>query len=388
MAIATRTINPLHFEDLEPHRFEDLARQLIYDFRDWTSLEATGRQGSDEGFDARGWEVAVVGAGTTDEEGPEELVETKVEEDRVWLIQCKREKAISPKKLNTYLNAIGSSEASALYGLIFVASCDFSKKSRDEFRKWCGERGIREFHIWGKADLEDMLFHPKNDHLLFGYFGISLQIKKRSAKTTLRSILATKRQVIRHLGDVEGFYREPVLLRDPDAKEYPYSEDIENFDEVPLWRVYDFIGHYHSGIKILIRKHFAYLADDGVKWDCEERIRTNTHYDDPWPKKVEDGLERKARHFWMGLPEQNRATLEVIGLIPYDDILAIDENGDDIFPHPHIYVRFDKKAGTFIAGAYADLSVSGSNGRTASAEKENQIKYFPSTYPDAEEEQP
>lgn len=57
MAKATRTINPLHFEDLEPHRFEDLVRQLIYDFREWHRLEATGRQGSEDGFDIRGWEV-------------------------------------------------------------------------------------------------------------------------------------------------------------------------------------------------------------------------------------------------------------------------------------------------------------------------------------------
>jgi len=50
----SRTINPLHFEDLEPHRFEDLARQLVYDFRAWAGLEATGRSGADEGNRKRG----------------------------------------------------------------------------------------------------------------------------------------------------------------------------------------------------------------------------------------------------------------------------------------------------------------------------------------------
>lgn len=52
----TRTYGPLHLEDLEPHRFEDLVRQLLYDFRSWSQLEATGRTGSDDGFDARGRE--------------------------------------------------------------------------------------------------------------------------------------------------------------------------------------------------------------------------------------------------------------------------------------------------------------------------------------------
>ena len=31
---ATRTFAPLQFEALEPHRFEDLVRDLMYDYRD------------------------------------------------------------------------------------------------------------------------------------------------------------------------------------------------------------------------------------------------------------------------------------------------------------------------------------------------------------------
>ena len=52
----TKTLGPLHFDDLEPKRFKDLARQLVYDFRIWRRLEATGRAGSDDGFDARGYQ--------------------------------------------------------------------------------------------------------------------------------------------------------------------------------------------------------------------------------------------------------------------------------------------------------------------------------------------
>jgi hypothetical protein len=52
--IAPRTIGPLHVEDLEARWFENMVRQLIYDFRNGQMLEATGRSGSDSGFDARG----------------------------------------------------------------------------------------------------------------------------------------------------------------------------------------------------------------------------------------------------------------------------------------------------------------------------------------------
>src|SRR5206468_3142832 len=53
----TRTMAPIHFEDLDPHRFEDLVRQLAYDFRQWQSIESTGRGGADDGFDIRAYEV-------------------------------------------------------------------------------------------------------------------------------------------------------------------------------------------------------------------------------------------------------------------------------------------------------------------------------------------
>src|ERR1700731_1343442 len=96
----TRTIGPLHLEDLEPHRFEDMIRQLIYDFRNWRALESTGRPGSDVGFYARGFEI--VPSGGEREEPEEEEGETREAAltfagDRVWLVQCKREKRISPK---------------------------------------------------------------------------------------------------------------------------------------------------------------------------------------------------------------------------------------------------------------------------------------------------
>jgi len=52
----SKTLGPIHFEDLDPRRFEDLVRELAYDFRDWQSIEATGRGGSDDGFDIRAYE--------------------------------------------------------------------------------------------------------------------------------------------------------------------------------------------------------------------------------------------------------------------------------------------------------------------------------------------
>jgi hypothetical protein len=95
----TKTINPLHFEDLEPHRFEDLVRRLLYSFRDWNNIEATGRAGFDEGFDIRAWEKGTVVTNVDDEgeEGEHAL------EGRLWQVQGKREKTITPAKIRNMI---------------------------------------------------------------------------------------------------------------------------------------------------------------------------------------------------------------------------------------------------------------------------------------------
>lgn len=84
-----RTIGPLHFEDL--------ARQLAYEFKPWQRLEATGRSGSDDGFDARGYEIVAKEAqpSASAEEGEsieERSILNEGIDDRLWLIQCKRER--------------------------------------------------------------------------------------------------------------------------------------------------------------------------------------------------------------------------------------------------------------------------------------------------------
>jgi hypothetical protein len=121
----TRTINPLQFEALEPKRFEDLVRQLLYDFRSWRALEPTGRLGTDDGFDARGWETmagSLADAGLDDDEDA-----SRPFTDRVWLVQCKRERSIGPSKLASYLDGIADEREKAT--------------SRNHF---CGLRGFFE----------------------------------------------------------------------------------------------------------------------------------------------------------------------------------------------------------------------------------------------------
>lgn len=118
----SRTIGPLHFEDLDPKRFEDLIRQLAYEFK------------------------------------------------------------LSPDE--------------TLHGLVFAAACDFSKASRDGFARKCRDIGVSEWH--------------------------------------LRARLAMKRKAHRMLKDRVG---ASLLLRSPDATNYPHVDDPAVFKKNPSWVV-------------------------------------------------------------------------------------------------------------------------------------------------------
>jgi hypothetical protein len=352
VAIPTRTIGPLHLEDLEPHRFEDMIRQLIYDFRNWRALEATGRSGSDDGFDARGFEII---AGGEEREAPEEEDET-VEAvpistgDRVWLVQCKRERRISPKQLVGYLRSIPESERAELYGIIFVGACDFSKTARDAFRSTIRELGFTEGYLWGKGEVEDMLFQPKNDHLLFAYFGISLQTRRRQLKTDVRARLATKRKALRILNE-----HGPALIRDASDERYPYLDEDTGRARVERgsWIVRNYRGCIHDGLHFVTARHFAFLDDDGEHWDYAETMDDSivSSQENPWcadPEQDSADLRQAAYDIWSAFPENNRAWFEIMHVLPLENILEIDEKGDDWAEIPHIYtVAFHPFYGPF-----------------------------------------
>ena len=382
--VPTRTIGPLHFEDLEPHRFEDLIRQLVYDFRPWKQLEATGRSGSDDGFDVRGFE-----AGPNVEDAGEESEDDSDDgssglEDRLWLIQCKREHSIGPKKLGSYLDEMPASESSQLYGIIFAAACDFSKLARDLFREKTRAMGVGEAYLWGKAEIEDMLFQPKNDHLLFSYFGISLQVRRRSLRTDLRARLTTKRKAIKVLQN----WGAEALIRDASDERYPYLDDDEKLDrfERGRWYIYSFYRCRHDGIHFQYRRYLAFLDDDGVAWDYAERMNDAVPNQNPWLTEDEEKtieMRRAAREeafpIWQDLPEKNRAWFEKFLILPYENILAIDETGDEIFKGPHIYTApFTVSNGPFRSQIRVKLKTIGQwDARRGNPDKSARTKKFP-----------
>lgn len=383
----TRTIGPLHFEDLEPKRFEDLVRQLVYEFKPWRRLEATGRSGSDDGFDARGYEIVAKEAQASSDGGDvgaeEDAVAVDAADDRLWLIQCKRERAIGPKALLSYLDEIVLTPSESLHGLVFTAACDFSKRARDDFAEKCRALHLEEWHLWGKAELEDRLFRPENDHLLFAYFGVSLTIRRRTQKADLRARLAIKRKA-RRLLDSNSF--TPMLLRSPDATNYPDMGDQAEFEKSPQWMVWPYRGMVYDGLSFCVQRFFAYLSDDRNSWDAAMAVNDakSGRHEDPWLGK-DLGDERRAAiyQFWDEIPKPNKAWLEIVGIVPFENIFDIDDIGDEWVQAPHIYATFGPGAsGPF---KYLIASVESADSWDSSSikpkgEDDRRVEYFPAEF--------
>ena len=346
----TKTLNPIHFEDLEPHRFEDLVRQLLYDFKNWKSLEATGRLGSDEGIDIRGIELSASPSEQEEDEEDEEnddTVKDVLPTEKLWVIQCKREKKIGPTKIKSIISKSLSSIDSPPFGFMIVAACDFSKKSRDTFRNQMVELGIQEFYIWGKADIEDLLFMPKNDHLLFAYFGISIQIRRRSIKSKVRSRLAIKKKLVKVLGSFHDPNYLPILIRDPKNSQYPYINNSAEFLKNMPWRYWKLQSHNPPDyLAFIAKKFYAYAKWESKEWDflkdCDTAIHNHPTLSGLSRNKIdpEDKCEIYRIYFERHIPEENRAWFEVIKFIHYDRILAIDELGDSRNEGVHLLVDY------------------------------------------------
>jgi len=370
----SRTFNPIHFEDLDPHRFEDLIRELAYDFRDWQSIEATGRSGSDDGFDIRAYERARELSIESDDSDSEDSLPHPME-GNVWMIQCKREKQIGPKKITSIISD-GVNPDSPPYGYVLAAPANFSKASYDKFRDELRNRGVMEFYLWGRAALEDMLHLPKNDHILFTFFGVSLVSKRKSRATEIRSVISTKNKLMKLFGEHSG--HRPLLLRDTNDTHYPYKEEYKDFAKHPRWKEFPFVEMHPLGLIVQVAKHYAFFDSIKKEWDHTDAVNLVSRQEDEEDDRAKKhDLQQRIEGFWEFFQKANQATYIINGLIPFDAIVVIDSEGDRLYKFPHIYADFQGKHGPFM-GTHHYLEF---NERQYESVKDlKRVKKFPSSF--------
>lgn len=355
MAQTTRTLNPLHFEDLEPHRFEDLVRQLAYGYKQWRSLEATGRLGSDEGIDIRGVEVVPLNPELLDSQDQEEEL---LVEDRLWVFQCKRYKRIYPKMMRQIVAEAVPDEDNAPYGLVVAAACDVSKAALDALRVEARSRNVQEFEFWGKARVEDMLFQPRFDHLLFAYFGVSLTTRRRSRLTAVRRELTIKRKLLRRLTKDNEISRDrlwqTVLVRDVNDDHYPFEGEVFGFESLkaPPWHLAAARFFAINGLFLASTGYVGWVQEDG-KWDAADFGPNNLlnvlNNQTPlnWDRESHQHDWEQLQAIEQQVPEEQRARVEVLRFIPYENILEVDGDGDPLHNIPHLYCIFSSVDGPY-----------------------------------------
>jgi hypothetical protein len=372
----TKTLGPIHFEDLDPRRFEDLVRELAYDFKDWQSIEATGRGGSDDGFDIRAYErVYPVSneSNESDEHNSDEDTAPSLE-GHVWMFQCKREKQIGPARVEAIISD-GVDPKAPPYGYVLAAPADFSKKSYDRFREELRKRGVMEFYLWGRAALEDMLHLPKNDHILFTFFGISLVSRRKSRATEIRAVVNTKNRLLKLFGETP--HHKPVLLRDTKDVRYPYKDGYRDFNDHPRWREYVAVRMHPLGLIVETAKYFAF--HDPVKkiWDYSHVLNLSNRDIGRQESAKKQDLRQNIEAFWEFIPRANQAMFVVEGLVRFDSIAVIDGEGDVVHRCPHVYVDFQAGRGPF-AGFWEWLEI-GERSRVP-REGLKRAKKFPKTF--------
>jgi hypothetical protein len=405
MAQATRTLNPLPLQDLEPHRFEDLVRQLAYDFRLWRSLEATGRAGSDEGMDIVGLErvpslepaETVDHSHSTDTEEDSQPDVRPVEQTRLWVFQCKREKSLGPAQVKSIVSDFFAGITDIPHAYVLAAACDFSLKARRAFREALAAHGVMEFYVWGKGEIEDMLLLPKNDHLLFAYFGISLRVRRASARSLVRARLSLKQRLEKVLGGLRHQVCEAVMIRDPNDEHYPYVGDRTAFAKAPRWGYFEFIKQEPADhLMFVMFKRYAYANWTTGEWDFlsgslqRSIVSQNAVYGMEEESQRDEQQDIFEAYWELKVPEENRALLNQYRTIHYDRVLAVDELGDTHNAGPHLLVDYIN-GDPFDAGVYATITGFGFASTSAAIYPEGpddpkRVTVFPDDVPDLREE--
>ena len=310
MNTPTQTTNRLHFEDLEPHRFEDLVYELLYSKQDWKRIENWGKCGSDDGIDIY----------CEDKEG------TK------WFCQCKRYKSLQPALVKEVVDKIISNNKNTNNGIILlVVACDVSKRTFEVFQEYSLKKGFEEAIIWSSLTLETELYKHKN--LLEKYFGNTYNKEQEKEKRIIngrRMMKEVEKKLLSYKNTHDIQYARRIL-EDPTLKFIYDSVIIRSTDEqAHLEEKYN-----KEGFSSLFECWLYDITNEGIEFL-------------PVPYKGARVAVNKENRLWRELKENDNpfnnefvVDADYVGLIPYYNIVDINEDGDNRYPIPHLYCRFD-----------------------------------------------
>jgi Restriction endonuclease len=307
----TKTINRIHFTDLEATRFEDLCLAIIFPLHPWIDIRHYGRTGSDGGVDISATERLEDGS------------------DRSWFVQCRRYARASKSTLVGAVDDALSNAEDPPAVLLVVLACDVRRTAHEAYEKYASRKGVATPLLWTASIIEAKLYAERKD-LLFTYFGISQARESRVLEKSVTRNISIKRRLFRELmkepGKIdwekarkeppEKFHHSELIVHSVDDDTYP-DVDI-NPGRVSGWFKIEIWDFYYNGLFVVGNIVHGKTLPDG-HWTVVP-----------------------VRHQLAEAQDNDLKLFELLR-IPFRNIVEIDTIGDEFYPQPHIYCRYADK---------------------------------------------
>ena len=307
-----------HFEDLDPFDFEKLYYYILKASGLYEDVRSYGQKGTDGGVD---------------------ILCVEKDTGLKHFIQCKRETRLTKSELKKIVNKIVDNNISYQGQIIeVVASCELSRKTHEDFEQYAKEKGFSNALFRGAIYLEEKLSHKGYEHVKEIFFG-EKDVKKERAiqritdskkgeklvNEILMNRIESDRNTLKQLiaNPSLKFKYDEVIVRSIYDTDYP---DIKDDSKPSPW----FKSYLHDIYDDGIQLHLCY-------WTYEYIVINPMG---EWVlKKDFDEISYDG--------EVLELNVNILGRVPFYNIVDIKENGDSYFNCPIIFCDFEGITGPF-----------------------------------------
>ena len=317
--IQSATKGVLHFEDLEPMMFERMYRNILDTEGLYCDIRSYGIKGADEGVD-----ILCTEKGGTSK----------------YFIQCKRYDSLTKSELIKIIDRIISGN-NCFQGQIImvVTSCDVTRESYEAYEKYAIEKGFSKASIVDRTSLDSQLHLEKFRLVKERFFGTEIskeeQARKKIKDSKKGKSLIEKKLLLpitdnsrdalmdRIKNPSSKFKDTEIIFRSIYDEVYP---DANADGEPSSWFKSYLHDTYNDGIQV----HLCYWTYEKIVINPIGEWILKSEFD----RSPYDG-------------EILQLNVNIIGRIPYYNVVEINEDGDDYFDCPHIYCIFHGENGPF-----------------------------------------
>ena len=220
-----------------------------------------------------------------------------------------------------------------------VTSCDFTKESYEAFEKYAIDKGFDKASIIGRTSLDSLLHLEKYRLVKERFFGSEIS-KEEQARKKIKDSKNGKSLIQKKL-------LVPITDNSRDALMDRIKNPSKKFKdtEVILRSIYDDVypdANIDGGPSSWFKSYLHDTYNDGIQihlyyWTYEKIVIN------PFGEWVLKSVFDKSQYSG----ETLQLNVNIIGRIPYYNVVDIDEDGDDYFGCPHIYCIFHEEMGPF-----------------------------------------